>query len=85
VVWGEVPPARPNPGDGGFPERTHAPARAGSVSAPAPARRGREPQSVTEAVTKSLARSLASTIGSSIGRQIIRGVLGSIAGGTRRR
>ncbi len=50
----------------------------------APARRGREPESIASAMAKSAARA----IGSQIGRQIVRGVLGSLAGalaGGRRR
>jgi len=47
----------------------------------APARRGREPESMATAMVKSAARA----IGSQIGRQIVRGVLGSLLGGGSRR
>jgi DNA helicase HerA-like ATPase len=51
--------------------------------APAPARKGRtaEPVSETEKVLGAMAKSAAHAIGSQIGRQIIRGVLGSLFGG----
>jgi uncharacterized protein len=51
------------------------------TSGPAPAPRGRQPESMVEAMAKSAMRAA----GSQIGRQIIRGVMGSIFGGTKRR
>ncbi len=56
-----------------------AAATAAQPQAEAPARRGREPESMVSAMAKSAARA----IGSQIGRQIVRGVLGSLLGGRR--
>ena len=59
-----------------------AAAASAQQEAEAPARRGREPESMATAMAKSAARA----IGSQIGRQIVRGVLGSLLGsGSRRR
>ena len=58
-----------------------AAAAAAQQQAEAPARRGREPESMATAMAKSAARA----IGSQIGRQIVRGVLGSLLGGSSRR
>jgi DNA helicase HerA-like ATPase len=45
----------------------------------APARRGRQPESMAEAMLKSVARAA----GSQIGRQVMRGIFGSLLGGRR--
>ncbi len=58
-----------------------AAAAAAQRQAEAPARRGREPESMATAMAKSAARA----IGSQIGRQIVRGVLGSLLGNSSRR
>jgi DNA helicase HerA-like ATPase len=55
--------------------------QAAQQQAEAPARRGREPESMATAMAKSAARA----IGSQIGRQIVRGVLGSLLGNSSRR
>jgi hypothetical protein len=47
----------------------------------APARRGREPESIAMTLAKGAARA----IGSQVGREIVRGVLGSLLGGGSRR
>ena len=65
----QVPSSAPVPG----------PFQTGGQS-PAPAPRGRQPESMVEAMAKSAMRAA----GSQIGRQIIRGVLGSIFGGSKR-
>jgi DNA helicase HerA-like ATPase len=86
-VWGAPPPPRPVWTRAGVPSAGSVPpvGRARPDEDEPPPRRGRQPQTITEAVTKSLARSVASSIGSSIGREIIRGVLGGLTGGSRRR